>query len=243
MSNPAINWIKEHAGLAAGIAGAIGLLFYLMTRAGNNGGSALASVAQAQQANAALATQNAAVQANLQAQTNTAAYAAQVANNENAAALAATIAQYNAQTKVAELAAGVQNNTINAQHDVAITSTNRQADVATTLINAESAAQATQVKAESDVLQHQIDYMIQANNNQTEIANQIIPGAVKNLDNASNISANATNILDTILGNSNSAIAASNAEAVKQSSSAASRASIFNGLFAGVSNVFASLFS
>jgi hypothetical protein len=232
MSNPAINWIKEHPAIAGSVAAGIGLIVYLMSRSSSGGGSFTSSVAQAQTANAALATQNAQIQAQVQAATISAQYAAQVENNKNETALAATVAQFNAQQNVAQLAADVQNN-----------QTNKQADVASQLINAETETQKAQIDAESKVYSDNFAYLTEFNDKQAELAKMVIPGAVKNLDNASNISANATNILDSIFGAQSSANAASQAEAIKQSSNAYKDASITNSIVSGASSIFKNLFA
>lgn len=163
MSNPAIQWIKEHPAITASVAAGVGLIVYLMSRSSGSG-SLAGSVAQAQTANAALATQNAQTQAAAQVQEQTAAYAAQVQNNQNEAALAAVIAQQNATQNTAQIAA-----------NVAINQTNQQAAVATAQVNAQSAATEAQINAESQLVQTEFGYYTQANEAANAEIEQLMP--------------------------------------------------------------------
>ena len=221
MSNPAIGWIKEHPAITASVAGAIGLLVYLMSRSGS-GTSDVATVANSQLQQSQLANQNAATQAAAQVQENTAALATQASNNQTEAALAATVAQYKAQTDVATLAAGVQNTTTGAQENVAITT-----------INAELAAQQSQVAAESKYLTEQNDLT-----SQTLAA--ALPGTTYQINKGNNASqSSAYSFLEALLNKTNASVATANGATTQQVSSNAANASIVSSLTGFFSGLFA----
>lgn len=223
MNNPAINFAKEHPVAVASVFGGIGLLIYLMNRSTPTESSA--SSFYGNQSNlAALNNQNAATQAQYAAMENIAAYQTQAKNNETSAALAAVATQYNATIETAKINADV----INKQ-------TMSQESVATTYINAASESDKAQLALEANSLENQFAYLTQVHNDQVEMAKIVLPGAIKNLDNASNISANATNIIDTILGNTSTAVAASQTEAIKQNASAYKSAAMWSGISSIVS--------
>jgi hypothetical protein len=226
MSNPAFDWIKKHPAISASVAGGVGIVVWLLSRSGSSGSSSdLATVANAQLQQASLNTQNEAVQAQAQVAENQAALQTQATNNQAAAALAATVAQYNAQNTEAQTEA----NAVNLQ-------TTTTGQVQDTLINAELAAQQSQVNAETNLVNKNYAY-------QTSVATSVLPSATADLLTPSNISANATNIIDTILGSPTAATAASASNVGYNAASQAGTASIVNSVAGGLSNIFSGLFA
>lgn len=227
MSNPAIEWIKEHPAITASVAGGVGLIVYFMSRSGSTGSSSdVASVANAQVQQASLANQNAATQAAAQVQEQEYAYAAQASNNQNEAALASTVAQYNAQTNVAGLAAQVQENQTGAQESVS-----------NNLINAELTAQQSQVAAESKGLSTEFAYLTSVNQNQTNLENTVA-GDVTEFNGSQNRLA----LLQSVLGQPGAAAATEGSYQGVTQSQSAENAQIVNSITNGLSNVFTGLF-
>lgn len=144
--NKALEWFKAHPTETLLGAGAIGGLFFLMTRSSgsSSSGSGLASYYNAQLQMANLNNQNAAVQAQYQAQSNAAALQAQQQNNALAAQLALTAQQNQVGIQTAQLAANVQNNQTAAQESVY-----------NNTINAQVAAQQNQLAFEQAIMKQQ----------------------------------------------------------------------------------------
>ena len=238
MTNPAINWMKEHPAITASVAGGVGLIVYLMSRSGGStASSSVSAVANSQLQQAQLANQNAAVQAQATVQQNTAAYAAQVANNQTDAALAATIAQYQANTATATLAAGVQNNQTAAAENVA-----------NTKVNAQLAAYQTQTASESDMLKNEFAYLTQANNNQTSLnqsaMNIAAPGVSYQIAKGNNASqSSAYSYLEALTGATQPSIATAQGATYVELGNQSTDASIINNEVNAASKAFSSLLS